>query len=171
MTFAWGILFASIKKYRKKTKAEFRFLRASSYQKKHGSEAGGTITVRRVSSGIGMEKTFPIYAPLISKIEVLKRSKVRRSKLYYIRDKAAKEARKKMKQLQSFIATTVADETVKSDEKKEEKNEDKDGMKEAKTSETGSPSGDDSPDKPDQPEADLGKEEKSEEDKSPSPEV
>ncbi len=67
--------------------------------RKHGSEAGATFTVRKVASGVGMEKTFPLYSPVIDKIEILKRSKVRRSKLYYIRDKATKEIRRRMKQI------------------------------------------------------------------------
>ncbi|MEK7147721.1 MAG: 50S ribosomal protein L19, partial [Patescibacteria group bacterium] len=50
--------------------------------RKHGKEAGATFTVRRVASGVGVEKIFPLYSPVIDKIEVLKRSKVRRAKLY-----------------------------------------------------------------------------------------
>src|SRR5689334_15568045 len=53
---------------------------------KHGTEAGGTITIRRVSGGIGVEKVFPIHLPTIEKIQVLKKPKVRRAKLYYLRD-------------------------------------------------------------------------------------
>ena len=65
--------------------------------KKHGSQSGGTVTVRRVSGGIGVEKTFPIFLPTIDKVEVIRKSKVRRSKLYYLRDKSAKEIRRKTK--------------------------------------------------------------------------
>src|SRR3989338_8323060 len=65
--------------------------------RKHGTEAGGTFTVRRVIDGVGVERIFPLYAPTIDKIEVLKRAKVRRAKLYYIRRKAAKEIRKAMR--------------------------------------------------------------------------
>jgi large subunit ribosomal protein L19 len=61
---------------------------------KHGSEAGGTFTVRRVASGVGVEKIFPLYAPMIDKIEIIKRATVRRAKLYYIRDKVSREARR-----------------------------------------------------------------------------
>jgi len=65
--------------------------------RKHGSEAGATFTVRRVASGVGMEKIFPLYSPNIDKIEILRKAKVRRSKLYYIRDKAAREIRRRMR--------------------------------------------------------------------------
>lgn len=64
---------------------------------KHGKEAGATFTVRRVASGVGVEKTFPLYSPVIDKIEIVKRSKVRRSKLYYIREKMAKEISRQMR--------------------------------------------------------------------------
>ena len=64
---------------------------------KHGKEAGGTITLRKVASGVGVERIFPIYSPMIEKMEVTKRSKVRRSKLYHVRKKAAKEIRRQMR--------------------------------------------------------------------------
>ncbi|OHA91557.1 MAG: 50S ribosomal protein L19 [Candidatus Zambryskibacteria bacterium RIFCSPHIGHO2_01_FULL_49_18] len=67
--------------------------------RKHGREAGATFTVRRVASGVGVEKIFPLYSPVIDKIEVLKRSKVRRAKLYHIREKAAKEVSRQMRNL------------------------------------------------------------------------
>lgn len=68
---------------------------------KHGREAGSTFTVRRVSSGVGVEKIFPLYSPMIDSIETIKRSKVRRAKLYHIRDKAAKEIRRQMRNVRS----------------------------------------------------------------------
>ncbi len=70
---------------------------------KHGKEAGSTFTVRRVASGVGVEKIFPLYSPMIDKIEITKRSKVRRSKLYHIRKKAAKDIKRQMRNVQ-FIA-------------------------------------------------------------------
>ena len=77
--------------------------------RKHGDTPSGTITVRRIHGGFGMEKIFPLYSPNIAKIEVLKRAKSRKSKLYYIRDKAAKEIRKKMRSLASFVWEQPAD--------------------------------------------------------------
>ena len=65
--------------------------------RKHGTEAGATLTVRRSANGYGVEKIFPLYSPMIDKIELVKRSKVRRAKLYYIRDKAVKEINKRLK--------------------------------------------------------------------------
>jgi len=64
---------------------------------KHGKEAGGTFTVRATLSGIGVEKIFPLYSPLIDKIEIVRRSKVRRAKLYFIREKAAKAVRRQLR--------------------------------------------------------------------------
>lgn len=64
---------------------------------KHGTEAGGTFTVRKVASGVGVEKIFPLYSPMIDSIEIVKRTRVRRAKLYYIREKAAKEIRRAMR--------------------------------------------------------------------------
>lgn len=65
--------------------------------RKHGREAGGTFTVRRVLSGVGVEKIFPLYSPMIDKIEIVKRSRVRRAKLYFIREKVAREARRQLR--------------------------------------------------------------------------
>lgn len=67
--------------------------------RKHGKEAGATFTVRRVASGVGVEKIFPLYSPNIDRIEVLKRARVRRAKLYHIRKKAAKEVSRQMRNL------------------------------------------------------------------------
>lgn len=76
---------------------------------KHGTEAGATFTVRKVASGVGMEKVFPIYSPNIDKVEVLRRAKVSKAKLYYIRDKAAKEIRRRMRKI---AGKPVADKEV-----------------------------------------------------------
>lgn len=64
---------------------------------KHGSEAGGTFTVRKIASGVGVERIFPLYSPMIDSIEVLRRARTRRAKLYFIRRKAASEVKRAMR--------------------------------------------------------------------------
>jgi len=59
---------------------------------KHGG-IGETITLRKISNAIGVERTFPLHSPNVAKFEVTRRGKVRRAKLYYLRDKVGKEAR------------------------------------------------------------------------------
>lgn len=65
--------------------------------RKHGIENGATFTVRRVASGVGVERIFPLYSPMVDKIEITKRARARRSKLYYVRTKAVKDVRRKMR--------------------------------------------------------------------------
>lgn len=67
--------------------------------RKHGREAGATFTVRKVIDGVGVERIFPIYSPMIDEVEMVRRSKVRRAKLYFIRRKAAKEIRHQMRRI------------------------------------------------------------------------
>ncbi len=67
--------------------------------RKHGREAGGTFTVRKVIDGIGVERIFPLYSPMIDEVEMVRRSKVRRAKLYFVRRKAAKEIRHQMRRI------------------------------------------------------------------------
>lgn len=73
---------------------------------KHGTEAGATFTVRATLSGIGVEKIFPLYAPFIEKIEIVKRSKVRRAKLYFIREKVAREVRRQLRNMRMMNVST-----------------------------------------------------------------
>ena len=62
---------------------------------RHGGGISETFTVRRVSYGVGVEKTFPIHSPNVDKIEVFRLAKVRRAKLYYLRDRVGKAAKVK----------------------------------------------------------------------------
>jgi len=77
--------------------------------KKHGSEAGATFTVRATLSGVGVEKIFPLYSPNIDRIEIVRRSKVRRAKLYYIRDKVAREMRRGLRKMVEMNVSTESE--------------------------------------------------------------
>lgn len=65
--------------------------------KRQGTGLQETYTVRKLSSGVGVERTFPLHAPTVQKIEVVRRGDVRRAKLYYLRDRVGKAARVKEK--------------------------------------------------------------------------
>ena len=64
---------------------------------RHGGGISATFTVRRVSYGCGVEKTFPLHSPNVEKVEVIRRGSVRRAKLYYLRDRVGKAAKVKEK--------------------------------------------------------------------------
>jgi len=94
--------------------------------KKHGSEIGATITVRKVIGGVGVERIFPLHLPSIIKMEVLKRSKTRRAKLYYLRTAKGKRAKLKRKEfVQAIIEDKpkkeIIEELVEKTEKEQEK--------------------------------------------------
>lgn len=84
-------------KIQEKGKTRIQIFEGMVLARKHGTEAGATVTVRRVANGYGVEKIYPLYSPLIEKIEVVRRAKVRRAKLYYVRNKAQKELSKRMR--------------------------------------------------------------------------
>jgi large subunit ribosomal protein L19 len=86
-------------KIKEKDKTRLQAFEGLVLSRKHGTEAGATFTVRKVMDGVGVERIYPLYSPIIDKIEVLRRSKVRRAKLYYIREKAAKEIRRGLRKM------------------------------------------------------------------------
>lgn len=77
--------------------------------RKHGNEPGATFTVRKVASGVGVEKIFPLYSPNIDKIEIVRRAKVRRSKLYYIREKVNREIKRQMRRMHMVTMATESE--------------------------------------------------------------
>lgn len=97
ITFASGDTVRVWSKIEDKGKYRLQAFEGLVLARKHGTSPTATFTVRKVSNGVGVERIFPLYSPLIDKIEVTKKAKTRRSKLYYIRDKATKEIRRKMK--------------------------------------------------------------------------
>lgn len=72
--------------------------------RKHGREAGATFTVRKLSGNIAVERIFPLYSPAIDSIKIVRSNLVRKSKIYFVRTKAAKETRKKLKTEKSKIS-------------------------------------------------------------------
>jgi large subunit ribosomal protein L19 len=77
--------------------------------RKRGEGGRASFTVRRISYGVGVERTFPLHSPRIEKIDVMRHGKVRRSKLYYLRSLAGKAARLKEKRTAAVPASGAAD--------------------------------------------------------------
>jgi len=118
LQFKAGDTVKVFQKIQEKGKTRLQAFEGLVLARKHGAEPGATFTVRRIASGVGVEKIFPLYSPVIDKIEVVKKSKVRRSKLYYIRDKAAKEIRKKLKFMRQESAQEPEEEIEEMEEEK-----------------------------------------------------
>lgn len=76
---------------------------------KHGAGIGGMMTVRKIAEGVGVEKIFPIHSPSIEKIDVIRKAKVRRAKLYFLRGRSSKKTKAKMREL---VETTNAVEPI-----------------------------------------------------------
>jgi len=87
--------------------------------RKHGKGITSTITVRKVISGIGVERIFPLHSPTIEKIEILKRGRVRRAKLYYLRKAKGKKAKLKKKEVVEAIAKDISIKEVQNEGKSE----------------------------------------------------
>ena len=107
-------------KANKKSEKTFKF-RLQSFEgvvlaRKHGGEIGATFTVRKIASGVGVERIFPLHSTMIDKIEVTKKARARRSKLYYIRTKAVKDVRRKMRSVANVAEAEEATEEVKGTE-------------------------------------------------------
>lgn len=78
-----------------------------------------TFTVRKIASGVGVEKVFPLHSPFIAKIDILKKAKIRRAKLYYMRNKTGKAARLSETYMNREVEPVVAE--VAAEKKPEEK--------------------------------------------------
>ena len=78
--------------------------------RRRGEGARASFTVRRISYGVGVERTFPVHSPRIDRVETVRRGRVRRSKLYYLRGLAGKAARLKEKRTAVVPVTTATDE-------------------------------------------------------------
>lgn len=83
-------------KIKEGTRERIQVFEGTVISKKHGG-INETFTVRRISYGVGVERTFPVNSPKIDKIEVVRHGKVRRAKLYYLRDRVGKAAKVKEK--------------------------------------------------------------------------
>ena len=109
-------------KIKDKDKTRIQIFEGLVLARKHGDEPGATFTVRKVASGVGVEKIYPLYSPLIDQIEIVKRAKVRRAKLYYIRDKVAREIKRQMRRMSlvSLATESEAEAAVREAKKAEE---------------------------------------------------
>lgn len=122
-----------------KGKSRFQIFEGLVLARKHGTEPGATFTVRKVVDGIGVEKIFPLFSPMIDKIEIVKRSKVRRAKLYYIREKVAREIKRQMRRMHlmgvstesEMVAAQRVEEEAKAAEEAEAKRAEEEAAKQA----------------------------------------
>lgn len=108
-------------KVKEKDKTRLQAFEGLVLARKHGTQSGATFTVRKVMDGVGVERIFPLYSPMIDKIELIRRAKVRRSKLYFVREKATKEIRRQMRRLLAIEPGQNTDTKIaKTEEVKEE---------------------------------------------------
>lgn len=90
--------------------------------KKHGEGINSTITVRKVIEGVGVEKIFPLHSPAVFKIEVISRGKVKKSKLYYLKDKSQKKSRLKREAVEDVVFEEKEEEKKENEEEETEEN-------------------------------------------------
>jgi large subunit ribosomal protein L19 len=90
-------VYQKIKEFNSKgeEKERLQFFDGMIIAKKHGNQAGASITVRKISEGVGVEKIFPLHAPTVDRIVIKKQAKVRKSKLYYLRGEYNKRLKEK----------------------------------------------------------------------------
>lgn len=96
-------------KIKEKGKVRIQIFEGLVLARKHGTEAGATFTVRATLSGVGVEKIFPLYSPSIDKIEIVRRSQMRRAKLYYVRDQYAREMRRTLRNMINVAISTKSE--------------------------------------------------------------
>jgi large subunit ribosomal protein L19 len=106
-------------KIKEKNKERIQIFEGRVIARKHGKGINATITVRKVISNVGVEKIFPIHSPNIEKIEIAQKSKVKRAKLYYLRDVSPKKARLKKIEFKEAVAVEPEPEQLPEQEKTE----------------------------------------------------
>lgn len=118
-------------KIQDKGKTRIQVFEGTVLARKHGDEPGATFTVRKVASGVGVEKIFPLYSPLIDKLEIVRRSKVRRSKLYFIREKVNREIKRQMRRMHLVAMATESEAEATARKAEEEKKAEEEAAKAA----------------------------------------
>jgi large subunit ribosomal protein L19 len=96
--FQAGDIVKVYQKVKEQDKERIQIFEGVLLAKKHGKGVSGTITVRKISQGIGVERVFPLHSPLVEKIEVARKTKVRQGKLYYLRSLKGRKARLKARE-------------------------------------------------------------------------
>jgi len=123
-------------KIQDKGKTRIQIFEGAVLARKHGDEPGATFTVRKVASGVGVEKIFPLYSPLIDKLEIVRRAKVRRAKLYFIREKVNREIKRQMRRMSLVSLATESGAEASAREAEEAKKAEEEAAKAAEAEAT-----------------------------------